>query len=185
MIRPPSFGRGLNVADTAQELLAHVVAHYEAAPPGTVAPLPARRAVLPGDPRSVAWDCEQLTISLDGIGYGQAVDAQAGGPGTPIGFPLSATALRHAVFAVSLVRCTPVMDEQGNPPSAEALNEAGLIFLRDCGLLSQAMVTFAGIMASKLDDTASVQCGVITPFGPSGGFHACDTSMSITVPELV
>lgn len=185
MIRPPSFGRGLNVADTAQDLLNHVIAHYAAAAPGTVSPLPERRAVLAGDPRTVAWDCEQLTVSLDGIGVGPSQDSQLAVPGVRMGSPLSATALRHAVFSVSLVRCTPAMSEDGTPPTAEELNAAGLVFMRDCGLLSQAMVTFAGILADRLPDTASVECGAVQPFGPSGGFHAADTAMAITVPELI
>lgn len=184
MIRPPSFGRGLNVADTAQELLEHVISHYAAAAPGTVQPLPARRAVLAGDPRTVAWDCEQLTISLEGIGVGPSPDSELGTPGMRRGSPTSAVALRHAVFAVSLVRCTPQMSEDGTPPTAEELNEAGLIFMRDCGLLSQAMVTYAGILADRLP-TASVECGAVTPFGPSGRFHAADTAMSVTIPELI
>lgn len=185
MIRPPSFGKGLDVATTAQELLDHVVAHYVAAAPGTVAPLPERRAVLAGDPRTVAWDCEQLMVSLEGIGIGPSPDSQLGTPAVRMGSPISATALRHAVFAVSLVRCTPQSDEQGNPPTAAALNEAGLTFMRDCGMLSQAMVTFAGILANQLPDTASVECGAVTPIGPSGGFHGADTAMAITVPELI
>lgn len=184
MIRPPSFGKGLDVATTAQDLLAHVIAHYEAAAPGTVTPLPARRIVVAGDPREVAWDCEQLTVCLDGIGFGQALDA-AIAPSPRAGVPFSATALRHAVFAVSIVRCTPPPGNDGEAPPDAELNSAGLTFFRDCGMLSQCMVTFAGLMREQLGDTASVQCGAITPFGPSGGYHAADAAMAITVPELI
>lgn len=184
MIRPPSFGKGLNVADTAQALLAHVIAHYAAAAPGSVAELPARRIVLAGDPREVAWDCEQLTVCLEGIGFGPAVDA-APTPSPRTGSPLSSTALRHAVLAVSLVRCTPPPGNDGEPPSDADLNAAGLTFLRDCGMLSQCMVTFAGMLRDQLPDTASVQCGAVTPYGPTGGYHAADVAMAITIPELV
>lgn len=183
MIRPESFGKGLDVASTAQDILDHVVAHYAAATPGSVQPLPERRTIAPGDPQTIAWDCEQLVVSLQGIGFGPAVDASPA-PSPRGGLPLSATALRHAVLAVDLVRCTPSPDNNGNV-STVALNAAGLVFMRDCGMLSQAVVTFAGVLRSRLPDTASVQCGVVQPFGPSGGFHAAEVTIAITVPELV
>lgn len=184
MIRPQSFGKGLDVAQTAQDLLDHVVAHYAAATVGSVEPLPARRIIAAGDPLTIAWDCEQLTISLNGIGFGQAVDA-APAPSPRGGSPLAATALRHAVFAIDLVRCTPGLDDNGNPPLAAAINTAGLIFMRDCGMLSQAVVTFAGLLRDRLPDTASVQCGAVDPVGPNGGFCAAECSIAITVPDLV
>lgn len=183
MIRPESFGKGLDVAGTAQEILDHVVAHWAAVTPGTAQPLPERRIIAPGDPQEVAWDCEQLVVSLGGIGFGPAVDA-APAPSPRAGIPLAAQALRHAVIAVDLVRCTPSPDNRGQV-SADAINTAGLIFMRDCGMLSQAMVTFAGILRARLPDTASVQCGVVSPFGPSGGFHAAEVTISITVAELI
>jgi hypothetical protein len=183
VIRPPSFGKGLDVATTAENLLNHVVAHWAAAAPGTAEPLPERRLIPPGDPHTVAWDCEQLTISLEGIGFGQAVDA--GAESSPrAGLPFSANSLRHAVLAVSLVRCTPSPNGKGEV-SSTALHAAGLTFLRDSGMLSQALVTFAGLLRAQLSEDASVQCGAVTPFGPSGGYHAAEASMAITVPELI
>lgn len=184
MISPPSLGKGLDIAQIAQELLDHVVAHWAAAAPGTAVPLPTRRLIAPGDPRTIAWDCEQLTISLEGIGFGPAVDISAS-PSPRAGIPLSVNSLRHAVLTVSLVRCTPAGREDGTPPAVGDLQAAGVTYLRDCGLLSQALVTFAGLMRSRLDDTESVQCGAVTPFGPSGGFHSADAAMAITTPYLV
>lgn len=184
MISPPSLGKGLDIAGVAQDLLDHVIRHWERATPGTAVPLPERRLVAPGDPRTIAWDCEQLTISLEGIGFGPAVDISAS-PSPRAGISLSVNSLRHAVLTVSVVRCTPQGGEDGTPPSMGALHAAGLTYLRDCGLLSQAVVTFAGIMRAELDDTESVQCGAVTPFGPSGGFHSADCAMAITTPTLV
>lgn len=183
-IRPPSFGKGLNIADTALELQAYVIAHWNAAGPGTVTPLPARQLIAPGDPRTIAWDCEQFTISMEGIGFGPAVDIAATSPRA--GHGLSVNSLRHVVLTVSVVRCTPGPREDGTPPSADALQEAGLTFLRDAGLLSQAMVSYAGVLRARIGgDDRSVQCGAVTPFGPSGGFHSADAAMAITVPELI
>lgn len=183
MTRPESFGKGLNVAVVAEALLAQVVAHWDAAVPGTLAPLPSRRLIAPGDPRSVAWDCEQLVVALEGIGFGQAQDAGPS-PSPRAGVPFSAVALRHAVLTISLVRCTPLADNNGHV-AAQAIHASGLTFLRDCGVLSQALVTFAGLLRDQLGHTASVECGAITPFGPSGEYHSADGSIAITVPELI
>jgi hypothetical protein len=183
VIRPESFGKGLDVASTAQDLLDHVVAHWAAVSPGSAEPLPARRLLAAGDPQTIAWDCEQLVVSLQGIGFGPAVDASPA-PSPRAGVPLSAQALRHAVLAVDLVRCTPSPDNNGNV-AVDVLNAAGLVFMRDCGLLSQAVVTFAGILRSRLSDIASVQCGAVDPIGPTGGFHAAEVTIAITVPELI
>lgn len=184
MISPPSLGKGLDVAGVAQDLLDHVILHWERAAPGTAVALPERRLIAPGDPRTIAWDCEQVTISLEGIGFGPAVDIAAS-PSPRAGLPLSVNSLRHAVFTVSVVRCTPPGGEDGSPPAAAELHAAGVTYLRDCGLLSQAVVTFAGVMRARLSDTESVQCGAVTPFGPSGGFHSADCALAITTPELV
>lgn len=183
---PPTLGKGLNVALTAQQLLDHIVAHWAAAPTGSIEPLPTRRAIVPGDPRTVAWDCDQLTVSMEGIGVGQAEDQ---GPATSprLGTPLSANSLRHAVLAVSLVRCSPKGPPMGLV-DIDVLHAAGTSFLRDCGMLSQAVVSFAGQLQGRLQTTtpgtASVRCGAVTPFGPEGGFHGADAAIAITVPEL-
>lgn len=184
MINPPSFGKGLDIASTAVELLTHIQAFWTAAAPGSVTVLPERRIIPPGDPRTVAWDCEQLTVALTGIGFGPAVDA-APAPSPRAGVPFSVESLRHVILAVTLVRCTPVVGDTGQGPSADELHTAGLIYLRDSGMLSQAMVTYAGKLRARLPKEANVQCGAVDPVGPNGGFHALETSLAITVPELV
>lgn len=181
-----TLGQGLNIADLAVELKAHLVNHWNAAPPASRTPLPERQVIVPGDPRTIAWDCEQLTISLVGIGFGQAVAADSTGGSSPrTGTPASVGSVRHAVLAVALIRCTPKGSNTGAPPSAADLEAAGLEFLRDAGLLSQAMVVFAAKVRRGLGKVASVECGVVDPYGPSGGFHGAETTLTITVPDLV
>lgn len=179
-----TLGKGLNIADTAEDLLEHIVRHWAAAPAGTRAELPARRGILAGDPRTIAWDCEQLTISMVGIGWGQAIDA-ASTPSPRTGSPMSVSAMRHVVLAIALIRCTPGGGSDGQPPTIDALNTAGLTFLRDAGLLSQALVNFTTKLRQQLGKTASVQAGVVDPYGPAGGYHGAETTLAITVPELI
>lgn len=181
-----TLGQGLNIAQLALDLKAHLINHWNAAPPDSRTPLPQRQVIVPGDPRTIAWDCEQLTISMVGIGFGQAVAADST-PGTAprTGTPASVASVRHVVLAIALIRCTPGMSGNGTPPSPAELEAAGLEFLRDAGLLSQAMVVFAAQVRRGLGRVASVECGVVDPYGPSGGFHGAETTLTITVPDLV
>lgn len=171
-------GQALNVATLGQQLLAAVEQHYAA----TDNPLPERRGIVPGDPRTVAWDCEQLTISLVGIGWGQALDASQ--PSPPASSPVSALALRHAVLAVTLVRCTPSPTRDGTAPAMAILNAAGLAYLRDAGMISQAVVEFVSRLRQGLGPEALVQIGAVEPIGPSGGFHGLECTVAVTAAKL-
>ena len=173
-------GQAISVAALGQKLLAAVEEHYAQAGAGSA--LPARRAVMPGEPRGVAWDCEQLAVTLVGVGWGQALDASSPSPQT--GGQSAVMAVRHAVYAVTLVRCTPNPFEDGSPPDVVELAAAGAQFMRDAGLLSQALVEFASRLRQGLPREASVQLGAIEPVGPSGGFHGLEASMAVTAAAL-
>lgn len=172
-------GQGLKLSDLAQNVLDGVVEHWARAADAT--PLPARRAVLAGEPRAIAWDCEQLTVTLSGVGWGQALDASATSPRA--GMPASVASMRHAVLAVALVRCTPTPGRDGKV-AVDALHTAGLASLRDAGLLSQALVEITSRLRKNLPLEASVQAGVVEPVGPSGGFHGLEATLVVTTAEL-
>lgn len=174
-----TLGQGLDITSEAAVLLATVAEHFAAA----AVPLPDRQCLVAGDPRQFAWDCEQLTVSLQGIGWGPASSAATTAPRT--GSPASVMATRHAVLAVTLVRCTPQMAEDGSPPSADELDAAGREFMRDAGLLSQAIVTYVSSATRRLDRVASVEAGVVEPVGPSATHHGLEAQLAITVGSLV
>lgn len=173
-------GDAISVQSLAAKLLAAVEEHFAAA--GEANALPGRRGVIPGEPRGVAWDCEQLTVTLAGIGWGQALDASQPSPQTA--GPASVMALRHAVLAVTLVRCTPQPSAKGRPPSMDELAAAGARFMRDAGLLSQAVVELCTQLRQGLPREAKVQPGVVEPIGPTGGYHGLETSLVITAAGL-
>lgn len=177
-------GQGIDVASHAVDLLDAVVRHFASAPPGNE--LPARRLVVPGESRAFAWDCEQLTVALVGIGWGPADDS---GPIAPrSGNPASVSGVRHAVFAVQLVRCTPSQTERVKGteyPSRDALHAAGLQSMRDTGLLSQAITEYVTGYAPRSPLGVSCKAGVAEPIGPTGGFHAVESTLVISVGELV
>lgn len=173
-----SFGKGLDLVTEAELLLDTVIDHFSAA----AVALPERQHLVAGDPREFAWDCEQLTVSLQGIGWGPATDASSPTPRT--GKPASVLSVRHAVLAVTLVRCTPMMGDQGDPPPAEALDVAGRGFMRDAGLMSQALVTYVSRATARLDRVASVEAGVVEPLGPSSTHHGIEAVLAVTVGKL-
>lgn len=173
-------GQAISVQGLAQKTLAAVVDHYTMAGAGST--LPERRAVVAGDPRGIAWDCEQLTVTLAGVGWGPAVDTTVLSPQTAA--QTSVMALRHVVLAVTLVRCTPAPGRDGQPPSIQALEAAGLQFMRDAGLLSQALVELCSKLKDGLPREARAQPGIVDPVGPEGGFHGLETSLAITAGAL-
>jgi hypothetical protein len=173
-----SLGKGLAISDEAVLLLDAVVDHFQAAG----RELPDRQCVVAGEPRAFAWDCEQLTVSLQGIGWGPAVSATANTPRT--GSPASVMSTRHVVLAVTLVRCTPQMEDDGTPPPAAELDAAGRLFMRDAGLLSQAIVTYVSRATQRLDRVASVEAGIVEPIGPTSTHHGLEAVLSITVGHL-
>lgn len=175
-------GQGIAVRGLAQDILDAVVSHWG----GVAEPLPDRRYVAFGDPSSVPWDCEQLVISLAGIGFGPAQDAAP--PVTPrAGTPASIMSVRHAVFNIALVRCIPgPTGRNAAPPTVAALQAAGDRFMTDAGMLSQALVRWASRTYKNLpnDGASSVQLGVIEPGGASGGYVALSGAAIVTCAAL-
>lgn len=171
-------GRAINVLEIAQGWYDYVVGHFNQAG----VDLPGRRGIIPGEPRAVAWDCEQFVVTLAGIGYGQAQDAS--GPAPAPGTQAGVASLRHAVLDMTLVRCTPQPARNATAPDMDALHAAGERFFTDAGLLSQASVEFCTRLRKGFPPEGKVQPGVIEPIGPSGGYHGMATALVVTAPRL-
>jgi hypothetical protein len=186
-VTAPATGLGLAVGDIARMILDGVVAHYDAvdaacAKPSGRANLPRRRIIAPGNPRLIAWDCEQVVVTMSGIGVGQAPGE--GGRPAGRGNPISATGLRHAVFAVQVVRCTPESRDGTTPPPEQEVTDAGLAYLRDAGLLSQALVDVCTNVAGGLPIGSRVVPGAVEALGPEGGFAAVEGALAVTAGLL-
>jgi hypothetical protein len=175
-------GKALTVRAMGETILAAVQDHYAATSPAVL--LPERQYVAPGAPDQIAWDCEQLVVSVAGVGWGQAPSA-AQSPSPKIGSHVSVTAVRHVIYDVSLVRCTP---SEGDPdtglPSATDIHAAGLAFMTDMGLLSQALVVACATVRAGLDRSALVEPGAVNPAGPAGGYHGMSAQIAVTAGEL-
>jgi len=174
-----SAGQGIDVGAVAQIVLDGVVAHFAA----SEVTLPERRVIAPGDPRGIAWDCEQLVVTCGGIGWGA-------GPGTnsatarSTGNPVSTAGARHTALAVQIVRCVPI-GESGDPPTppaADEVTEAGLGLMRDGALLSQALTELIG-RDGALGRAGAGLVGVEV-LGPDGGMAAVEGILTVTAGVL-
>lgn len=174
-------GRRVTLREISEALLAAVVDHFTAA--GVA--LPERRYIAPGDPGQVAWDCEQLFVAIQGVGWGQAPSESTEAANVNIGSPVRALAIRHAVLVVSLVRCTPSEgDLDTGMPDVADIHAAGLAFMDDMGLLSQALLEACTRIRPGLPKPALVEPGAVTPEGPSGAYHGMTAPLAITVGDL-
>ena len=123
-------------------------------------------------------------MGIQGIGWGQAPSAGTASP--KIGAQVSAAGVRHAIFVVGLVRCTPTdpEDQDTGIPSVADMNVAGLEYMRDMGLLSQALVVACARVRAGLDRSSLVEAGAVNPEGPSGGYHGMSAQIAVTAGNL-
>ncbi|MGH3783144.1 MAG: hypothetical protein ACRDRO_21600 [Pseudonocardiaceae bacterium] len=170
-------GQGVDVGSIAQTVLDAVVAHF--APSGVA--LPARQVIAPGAPRQIAWDGEQVIVSMSGIYPGQAQGA-AGGLPARTGNPISAGGMRYTVIVVQIVRAVPESDGT-DPPDADVLTAAGLALARDAGLLSQCLMELVG-QSGALRKAGMAVAGGVEILGPSGYFAAVEGHVEVTAGLL-
>lgn len=149
--------------DTATDLLDSVVTRmedvYDDYTPAIE--LPARQYVHAGE---VAFDCEQVVVSVPEQGLTHAFPGEAAAI-------LVCSPPRHVALTVTVVRCVPVMSDNGDPPTPEALDAAARTTLTD--LWTLAYVLWAGYDAGDWGGTcASVLLGPVEVVGPEGAHTA-------------
>lgn len=149
----------LPVRETAEGLLAAVVATYDDAG----VELPDRQRVTAGDPRTFAWDCEQVTVAL--------VQLLPGRPGAAVATTYTGRQtggdrlMRSALWEVQVVRCHPE-----DPDDADAMVQAGAVAMVDAALIAAALVRAVRDEVGGKDTTAAP--AELAPLGPDGGFVA-------------
>lgn len=169
------------VVATAEAILAATVAWY-ADDTHAADPLPARQYVAAGDPRVVAWDCEdgQVTVALGSSQLQQRQDLT----GTPTMSPGRNRAVQHmrsAAFELQIVRPAPTSGYGGDPPSQEVLNSHGVACLADVEQVL-AMVNESLKGGSWLPEghgPAPVFVPIIEVLGPTGGLAAIAVTIVI------
>lgn len=142
--------------DLAEATLTALVAGW----PDDAQPLPDRQYVSDG---TVVWDCESLVVIVNstfGTDSDVAVEQiiQMG-----MGF-----ALRAAQIGVLLLRCVPVVNDEGEPPTAEEIDGSANVILRDSIALMNVLV--AAQTAGELATCQGLAFERWASQGPTGGF---------------
>lgn len=161
----PQVADPTHVADVAAAILAYVKSVFEEA---EVA-LPERQYRTSG---GIAFDGEQCVVMFDGI--------TAGAPGRVANGPQDCVIERFATYLVGVVRCVPVSDDQGDPPTMEALDASAVELLTDAWVLQRAAegLPTAGIV---LDGYAVAVTG-LEALEPSGGLGGQAVTVQVALP---
>lgn len=160
------------IFDIAQACLDAVVAHYITE--GVV--LPDRQYVSNGLP---AFDCEQVTVH---------VPETFGITGTPLGenpsdqYRDAGHAMRAGIFAVTIVRCVPTIDDNGQPPAVALEVTASQVIYADAVLSLNALIVAEG--AGDLPGCGSVVFRSWTNENPQGGFGGGTLRVAISLAGL-
>lgn len=115
---------------------------------------PDRRFVSHNAP---AWDLckwDQLTVHLASLQF-----KQSAGPRLRMTAP-------NPTWAIQIVRCVPQMEDNGHPPSADALSTSGQALLDDLDAIQQAVRADA---AAIFGGCEALAFGQAVPLGPQGG----------------
>jgi hypothetical protein len=97
--------------------------------------LPSRQIWIAGDG---VYDCEQLIVSFQSLREG-LIDTDTRSVASP-SRPCETTIM--AVFKITVVRCIPVPDSRGNPPSAQEVSDATDVLATDAYLLMKSGCKF-------------------------------------------
>ena len=130
--------------------------------------LPEKKYWMMGQP---AIDCEQLVVSF--------IQMYLGSPGAQVGEPQRCNVPRSATLNISIARATPIVSQNGRPPSPERIKAASEILAVDAWVLMESI--------NLLDqwDATGYGIGVIATLevtAPEGGFQTTDLTITMAVP---
>lgn len=118
-----------------------------------------------------AIDCEQLVVFFQQLYLGP--------PGAQVGEPQRCNVPRSATITVSIARATPIVGQNGRPPSPERIQAASELLAYDAWVLMESI--------NQLDqwDDTGYGVGVIATLEvspPEGGFQTTDLTITMAVP---
>lgn len=133
--------------------------------------LPERQYVAVGPENTVAYDCEQMTVTFKNVADGLAYN--------DVPRMLSCQAFQSGIFFVELVRCIPSTSASGmkvSAPSAQDITEASKNMMRDAKLFREV------VDIVKEDPNIMDKPMYSITFGePSGGFQSVQLSIKRNV----
>lgn len=120
--------------------------------------LPDRQIIYPA---AIPEDCEQVAIMLTGWQPTVVGDDYGGGC---LRFKWAAN------FSITIIRCSPaIMDKRGKMPTAEAMNESGLIASNDSDILVDLVNSFTEFGPEF----------ALVAAAPEGGFQGVQLTVSL------
>jgi len=161
-----------DVSDDAKNLdhfLSEIVTRVATVYDSYSMPLPTRRYYTFGTP---VVDCEQLVVSL--------VQIYLGSPGDEVTEPRRCNDPRTATVNVSVSREVPIAQQNGNPPTPQAMQEANKVASYDSWILMES-VNDLDIWASP----GGFGLGVIATLDyepPQGGYQTTVLTLTMAVP---
>ena len=154
-----------NLALFLQEVLDRVISCY-----GSFnMPLPSRRYWTFGTP---AVDCEQLVVSM--------IQMYVGTPGDEATDPRRCNDPRSATLNISVSRVVPISQQNGNPPSADDIQDAAVVSAYDAWVLMesiQQLDAWGGMEGYGLGVIATVDAAE-----PEGGFSTTRMTITMAIP---
>ncbi|MCC9686860.1 hypothetical protein [Streptomyces sp. MNU103] len=184
-----------SIHDLAEGVLGCVCAALDAAAADGVdgaLGCPCRACVVPGLP---AWDgCDVLDGGCEGGPHGQlTVNVRQVFPSSPDRFPALDTSVQgvrgcappHATgveLVVTLLRCAPVMDESGCPPSCEELTEAARAVHVDAATVYSALYCCLPGLSPNPRRPRRFVLGPLQIVGPAGGCVGLEQRVTVALP---
>lgn len=132
-------------------------------------PLPGRRYWTFGSP---VVDCEQLVVSF--------VQMYIGAPGDEANEPRRCHDPRSATLNISVSRQVPITQQNGQPPTADSIQEAAVLSAYDAWVLIQSVNLF-----DTWEEFGSFGLGVIATVDsetPQGGFNTTRMTITMGIP---
>lgn len=126
---------------------------------GAITDPPERHYVSDGP--LVAWDCEQVVVTAE------TMTGHAGDVSVEDQSPIGCLVMRAALLGVWVVRCAPTMDDDGDPPSAAAIDTNAAVMLQDPLMVANALV--AAYRAGTLSHCHGISLQGWQGIGPEGG----------------
>jgi len=154
-----------NLPQFLQEVLNRVITCYNSYD----MPLPSRRYWTFGAP---AVDCEQLVVSM--------IQMYVGTPGDEANEPRRCNDPRSATLNIAVSRVAPISQPNGNPPSAEEIQNASEVSAYDAWILMESV--------NQLDvwgEVGAYGLGVIATVdaeAPEGGFATTRMTITLAIP---
>lgn len=174
----------LAVAGTARALLGAVEAWYADETHGA-APLPARRYVAAGEPRTVAWDCDegQVTVALAAVPLNVRPDMTAPLATQAPGRNRSTQLIRTAQYELQIVRPAPTSTLGGQAPARDVLDAAGLALMDDVAQLLACLnsAQTGGALVPAGHAPAPVMVPTVEVLGPEGPLAGLAAGVWVTL----